>query len=133
MKLLLDTHVWVWSQESPERLGPKTTSLVQSPSNIILVSTISTLELAQLLYKSRISMRGDILTWVRRALDNLGAETVEITHQIAILAYGLSGKLHPDPADRILIASASVHDAHLLTADERILEYPHVKTINALR
>ncbi len=133
MRILLDTHVWIWTQETPERLGAKTASLIQDTANTLLVSTVSTLELAQLLHRGRISMQGDLQTWVRRSLDNLGAETVEITHQIAILAYGLAGKMHPDPADRVLIASASIHNAHLLTADERILAYPHVKAANALR
>ncbi len=54
-----------------------------------------------------------------------------MTHEIAAEAYALPPGFHKDPADRILVAAARCHQLTLLTADERILQYPHVRTIHA--
>lgn len=65
------------------------------------------------------------------SLRTLLADTVPLTHEIAIAAYGLPGEFHRDPADRMLVATAVVHDLTLVTADERILAYPHALSLDA--
>lgn len=52
---------------------------------------------------------------------------------IASEAYELPVAFHKDPVDRVLVATARIHDLVLLTADDLILRYPHVKTLSALR
>ncbi len=57
--------------------------------------------------------------------------TLEVSHEIAAAAYSLPSGLHKDPADRILVATARLHDLTLLTADERILDYGDIRTLDA--
>jgi PIN domain nuclease of toxin-antitoxin system len=132
MKILLDTHVWIWSQEKPEKLGPATRDAVGDESNGLVVSSVSSLEMARLVWGGRLSLAGRLQTWIDSALDALLADTIPLTHEIALAAYDLPGEFHRDPVDRMLVATARVHDLTLATADERILAYPHVLSLNAL-
>ena len=58
-----------------------------------------------------------------------GMQLLEFTPQIAIESTKLPGNFHRDPADQIIVATARVYDISLLTADSRILQYPHVRTL----
>lgn len=131
MSLLLDTHVWIWSQEAPEKLGARTTRLVTDREKALYVSTISTLEIGRLLTAGVIELSEPLVSWVSETLKALECGTMEISHQIAIAAYSLPGSFHKDPADRLLIATARIYDLTLVTMDERILQYPHVKSQDA--
>ena len=133
MSLLLDTHVWIWSQEQPDRLGPEATHLLTDPQVPLYVSTVSTLEIARLVATGAIELTGTLISWVTATLDSLGCKTVEISHAIAAEAYALAPGFHKDPADRLLAATARLEHLTLLTADERILDYPHVATLDARR
>lgn len=133
MNFLLDTHVWIWSQELPEALGKKTRRALVDGENIICLSTISTLEIARLVDLGTIELSGTLASWVQESSDALRARTIELSHEIAIKAYSLTVPFHKDPADRVLVATAALHDLTLLTADDRILSYPHVHTSDARR
>lgn len=126
LNFLLDTHVWVWTQESPETLGPGTRSALAAEENSLFVSPVSSLELAQLARAGRLTLAGRLETWISESLQGLIADTVSLSHEIAVGAYDLPGEFHRDPADRILVATARVHDFTVVTADSRILTYPHV-------
>ncbi len=58
MKILLDTHVWIWSQESPERLGPTARSAVADEENALFVSPVSSLEMARLAWGGCLTLGG---------------------------------------------------------------------------
>ena len=133
MKILLDTHVWIWSQESPEQLGPDARSTVADESNALCISTVSSLEIARLVWGDRLTLAGRLEAWISESLNALLAETVPLTHEIAVAAYNLPGEFHRDPADRMLVATAIVHDLTVMTADERILAYPHRLSLDARR
>jgi PIN domain nuclease of toxin-antitoxin system len=133
VSLLLDTHVWIWSQERPDRLGPEATRLLTDPQVALYVSTVSTLEIARLVATGAIELTGALTSWVTATLDSLGCKTVEISHAIAAEAYALPPGFHKDPADRLLAATARLEHLTLLTADGRILDYPHVETLDAQR
>ena len=133
MKILLDTHVWIWSQESPEELGNTARAALEDESNVLYVSPVSSLEIARLVEGGRITLAGRLQTWVAESVRALLAETLSLTHEIALTAYELPGAFHKDPADRMLVASAVVHDLTLMGADERILAYPHLLSMDARR
>jgi PIN domain nuclease of toxin-antitoxin system len=131
MKLLLDTHVLVWAESLPERLGPETRNLILDPANTLLVSPISTLELSRLISLSRIKLRKPLTDWLTEARKHLAFEDAFLSHHAAIDSYELPGDFHKDPADRMLVATARELSCPLVTADDLILNYPNVLTIDA--
>jgi PIN domain nuclease of toxin-antitoxin system len=133
VKLLLDTHVWVWSQEDPDRLGPQTRRLLVAAEHENHVCTVSTLELARLAATGALSVSIALREWVERALRAIQARTVQVSHEIALEAYALPEPFHKDPADRLLVAASRCHQLTLLTADERILTYHGVRSRDARR
>lgn len=133
MKVLLDTHVWIWSQEDPDRLGSQTKRLLLGAEHESYVCTVSTLELARLVATGSISVSIALREWVERALRATQARTVQVSHEIALEAYALPDPFHKDPADRLLVAAARCHELTVLTADERILGYRGVHSRDARR
>lgn len=133
MSLLLDTHVWIWSQELPEQIGPNAKQRLADASEPLYVATISTLEIARLLHLDLLALKGSLSQWVAESIEAMGCISIELSHAIAAAAYDLPGEFHKDPADRLLVATARVQDLTLLTADDRILGYPHVRSLDARR
>jgi len=72
------------------------------------------------------------MKWKDFSLAELGASTVPFTHEIAWETYNLPKTFHNDPADRVLVATARVEKLTLITADDLLLRYPHVKTLRAI-
>ncbi|MFM7519319.1 MAG: type II toxin-antitoxin system VapC family toxin [Planctomycetota bacterium] len=133
MSFLLDTHVWIWTQEQPDAIGVKTRGLLESTREELCVSAVSSLEIARLVAGGLLEVKGSLDRWVRAAIDSIEARSVGIDHPVAIEAYKLPGRFHKDPADRILVATARINDLTLVTADERILAYRAVRTLDARR
>ncbi len=133
MKYLLDTHVWIWSEESPERLGKHARHELTDVEQDRFVSTISTLEIARLTELGLLHLKHPLAEWRNRSMEDLDAVTMGLTHEIATEAYNLPGKFHKDPIDRVLVATARIERLTLITADDLILRYPHVKTLCADR
>ena len=131
MRYLLDTHIWIWSQESPEQLSAKTRRELADLNQERFVSPISTLEIARLIRLGLLRLKHTFLEWKELSLAELAASTISFTHEIAWEAYNLPGTFHNDPADRILVATARIEKLILVTADDLILRYPHVKTLRA--
>jgi PIN domain nuclease of toxin-antitoxin system len=125
VRLLLDTHIWIWILEDSGRLGRQTRQLVNDPKNEVWLSPISTWEVLTLNDKGRIELRGDLREWLARATG--GTKEAPLTHEIALAARKL--EMHQDPADRMLAATAQVLDISLVTADERLLGLANVRTI----
>ncbi len=131
MKLLLDTHVWIWSQEAVERLGRRAKAVLTDLGKPNCVSAISTLEIARLTARGLLRFQQTFPVWQADSLQELQGATLDVTHEIAWEAYNLPGSFHNDPADRVLVATARMMDLTLVTADELILRYPHVKSFDA--
>lgn len=131
MRYLLDTHVWFWMDEQVENIGARCLALLENPEITLLVASVSTLEVGQLLHSGKLFLRSTLEAWVRRSLQELQLTTLDMNHGIAARAYSLPGDFHKDPADRILVSTAIEHGLTLITADSRILRYPHVRSMNA--
>jgi PIN domain nuclease of toxin-antitoxin system len=135
--LLLDTHIWIWYVEGDvdqfgRRIEPPIEAAVQRGD--VLVSAISVWEVAQLEATRRIDLSVDVRAWVASALTFPGVKLKGLAPSIAIESTRLPGELHRDPADRILIATARLLGAALVTRDERILDYAkkgHVRVLDA--
>lgn len=133
MSLLLDTHVWIWTQEQPDAIGSGSRTLLETTTDELCVSAVSSLEIARLVAGGLLELRGSLDRWVRSAIDSIEARSIDVDHRVAIEAYKLPGRFHKDPADRLLVATARLHDLTLVTADERILAYRSVRTLDARR
>lgn len=131
MTLLLDTHVWIWAQEKPEQLGARTRAAVESLNNGLFVSAVAALEIARLVFLRRLHLDEPASRWINDSIRALAAHTIDVTARIAAEAYELPGSFHKDPADRLIVATARLHDLTLVTADESILRYRYVKTFRA--
>jgi len=128
MTLLLDTHVWLWAVEAPEKLGRRTKALLVRAGNDRFVSAISALEIARLCLDERVILSISPKMWMEDSARDLRLQQVDVGFAIALEAYSLPDPFHRDPADRVLVATARTYQATLLTADERILAYRHVRT-----
>lgn len=129
--IVLDTHVWLWWLNNPEDLSPAARSRIEQSmkSRSVHVSTISTWEVAMLVAKGWLRLSMDVNDWVVKTEALPFLHFVPVTNQIALKSVSLPGDIHPDPADRIIIATAMVHGGTLITRDEKILNYPHVETL----
>jgi len=125
LRLLLDTHIWLWTLSDPKRLGRRVLQQLKDEANELWLSPISTYEALTLHYKGRFEIDGNLTEWLARA--TAGTREAPLTHEIALLARQLS--LHQDPADRILAATAEVLDLTLVTADERLLGLGTIRTL----
>lgn len=125
MNLLLDTHIWLWSQLEPERLGSQVRRALQNPDNERWLSPISVWEAAVLHRKGRLVISGDVDDWFASSL--IGLCEAPVTNEIALTAEKLA--LHPDPADRFLAATAKILHLTLVTADQRLLGLGDIATL----
>ena len=124
--LLLDTHCWIWEQFGhTDRFSSLGRRLLEraAQNDALRVSVISVWEIGLLESKGRLSLKMPCSEWINQALATPGLSLEPFTPEIAIESSRLPGEIHADPADRILIATARITGAHLLTADEKLLRY----------
>ena len=126
MKLLLDTHIWLWSLQDPTRLGKRVLHELKSPENELWLSPISTWEALTLNAKKRIQLPADLAQWVAQATAPL--REAPLTHEIA-LAARLLALPHSGPADRFLAATAQLLRLTLVTADANLLGLGEISTL----
>ena len=134
-RLLLDTHCWIWAQLGlTQRLSRAAISAIRDAESqgALLVSVISIWEVAMLEKRGRVALPRNIRSWAEEALRQPGVSIAPLTPEIAIESVHLPGNLHADFADRILIASARVLGATLLTKDERLIQYSRQRHVKAL-
>jgi PIN domain nuclease of toxin-antitoxin system len=130
VKLLLDTHVFLWLQTAPERLGPQL-RLVQDAATGLLVSAASSWEIAIKYRLGRLPLPEPPEHYVPSRLRAVGAEPLAIEHAHALAVSSLP-PLHRDPFDRLLIAQARHLGIPIMTADQQITRYP-VEVIDLMR
>ena len=121
MKLLLDTHIWVWSLGERDRIRGRARDALESAENERWLSPISVWEAIHLLEKGRISFVRDASSMIREAIRLSRVQEAALTHEIAMESRRLP-RFHGDPADRFLVATARVMKLTLITADRKILE-----------
>ena len=126
MRLLLDTHIWLWSLREPDRLGRSTRRELSNPANELWLSPISTWEALILHEKGRVRLDGDLDLWVADATARF--RMAPLTHEIVSASRHLSLP-HRDPADRFLAATAKVLDLTLVTADANLLGLGDIATL----
>lgn len=126
MRLLLDTHIWLWSLQDRERLGKGVLREIANTDNEIWLSPVSIWEVLTLQAKGRVRLGRDLAVWVADATAPF--REAPLTHQIAFAARQLPLD-RKDPADRFLAATARVVGLTLVTADVTLLGLGDIATL----
>ena len=120
MRLLLDTHIWIWSLIEPSRLTTRVARTLEANDTELWLSPISLWELRILVEKGRIELPGSLEAWVDDALLAAPMREAALTRAV-VRALGSIKTPHRDPADRFLAATAAALDLQLVTGDEQLL------------
>jgi PIN domain nuclease of toxin-antitoxin system len=120
VKLLLDTHIFIWSLRDPARLSRRVAAALGEAANEKWLSPISIWETLLLAERGRLALKPDPIAWVRNQIDRLPLLQAPIIHEVAIESRVIDLP-HDDPADRFLTATARVYELTLVTADDRLL------------
>lgn len=131
--ILLDTHVLVWLDQDNPKLGPKCRTAIDDAlaEDDLAVSAISFWEVAMLVAKRRLAIAMALNQW-RRDLIAGGIRELPLDGRVGLLAADL--ELHRDPADRFVAATATINEAILATADQRLLTWQaNVERLDATR
>ena len=126
MRLLLDTHLWIWSQVAPDELSARVRRALENKANEVWLSPVSIWELVLLVEKRRMALGGDVAEWIRKAAAPL--KEAPLTAEI-VLETARFRLPHPDPADRFLVATARYLGLTLVTSDARLLASKAVPTL----
>jgi PIN domain nuclease of toxin-antitoxin system len=123
MKLLLDTHIFIWWADQPERLSPAALSALEDEANELLLSTASVWEMQIKIQLSKLKLSLPLKELVKnqQETNDLTVSPVALTHVLALDALPFH---HKDPVDRLLIAQSIVEELTIVTADSQFSAYP---------
>jgi len=122
VRLLLDTHVWLWWLTNPDRLSRPADAALRSPDNRLHLSPASTWELVVKSATGRLEIEGSVGALLEEAIIASGVQPLPIEHSHALQLAQLPPH-HRDPFDRMLIAQAQVDRLVLVSADRRLADY----------
>lgn len=122
MRFLIDTHCWLWAVRTPDRLSPKAIGMIESAENKIVLSVISTLEIAikVSIGKLHLPEPADDFVYSQMAALSMTSLPLYLSHSLRVAELPHH---HRDPFDRLLVAQAQIEHMPFMTADEAITEY----------
>jgi PIN domain nuclease of toxin-antitoxin system len=123
--LLLDTHVWIWFMLANAELAVSERNAINraAASGQLRIAAISVWEAALLASRGRVVLGRPLTQWITAAVSAPGLTIEPLLPQVAVEACSLPEAFHRDPADRLIVATARVTNATLMTRDQRILDY----------
>ncbi len=122
MRILLDTHCWLWLQTKPQRLSQQARTLLQDPGNQIFLSAVSSWEIAIKYALGKLPLPLPPVEYVLSRMETSGTSPLPIQHSHALHAGSLPLH-HADPFDRLLIAQAQLEELEILTVDRQFEAY----------
>jgi PIN domain nuclease of toxin-antitoxin system len=128
--IVLDTHTLIWWVSDDKRLVKAARSAIDKSiagGDDVLVSAISAWEIGMLVRRGRLALAMPLNEWLLTVRNIEGISIIPITAEVAVRSVNLPGEFHQDPADRMIVALARERNALLVTADEKIHRYPHVR------
>jgi PIN domain nuclease of toxin-antitoxin system len=129
MRVLLDTCAIIWAVSMSKKLSKKARSVIEDPEAEIFYSPMSCAEVAWGVQRKRIVIDRHWKLWFRHYVELNGWQCVPIDLDIVEEAYSLPEPFHSDPVDRLIVATARLQGLQVMTADQKILLYPHVQTV----
>jgi PIN domain nuclease of toxin-antitoxin system len=130
--IVLDTHTLVWwvnGEAEALSIGARKAIEAELEGGRILVSSISAWELAMLVARGRLALSMDVSEWLAVIGQIDSVSFVPVDNELAIRSAQLPGEFHKDPADRLIVATARRHAVPVITADAKIRDYPHVRSL----
>lgn len=133
--ILLDTHTWIWLAGGSKEISQTVCAQIEKAAKTseVLIASISVWELAMLERKGRVVLSKPVWDWVHEALLAPGIRLVPLSAEIALASCFLPGRIHDDPADRFIIATAREQNALIASRDRRIIEYGQQGYIDILK
>lgn len=128
MRLLLDTHIWLWSALQPDRISRRVARALSDQDNELWLSPISVWELSFLHRKGRAKTPHDLRTWVTNSMEELKLTEAPLTIEVAMAVSELDFP-HGDPADHFLAATAKVFGLTLVTSDQHLMRLPGIEVL----
>lgn len=128
-RLLMDTHTWVWWVSGSRELSKIAKLAIDQSLNdeTLYVSSISVWEVAMLVQRGRLALATDLGKWLAQNYSLTGLHFVSVDNRIALESVMLN--LHPDPADRMIVATTAALSATLVTKDKRLQAQTDVPTL----
>ncbi len=129
--IVLDTHTLVWWVNGDAMLSKKAKAAIdgERDGGQIIVSAISAWEIAMLVEREKLVLSMDVESWLATVLEIDGLRFWPVDVEISTKSVRLPGDFHKDPADRMIVATARKLSVALVTKDDKIRDYAHVKTI----
>jgi PIN domain nuclease of toxin-antitoxin system len=128
MKLLLDTHIWIWTVDRPEKLGREVRRQINNPKNELYLSPLSIWEACHAERLRRLRTPHGFSAWLDKALVRSILREAPLSFAVAAQAAAIELP-QSDLGDVFLAATAKVHDLTLVTADEQLLACSWLKTL----
>ena len=129
--ITLDTHTLIWWINGDKSLSPAASKSIEKAvkKSSVCISAISAWEIAMLVKAERLIIAMPLAEWIEKIEKLPFVSFIPVSNEIAIDSVNLPGEFHKDPADRIITATARSLNSVLVTSDNKILNYPHVKTL----
>jgi PIN domain nuclease of toxin-antitoxin system len=123
MKYLLDTVAFLWSVDAQDRLSPRTREILEDPGAELFLSPVVSWEIVIKVVRGRLTLARSVSETLNLAFTRFAMQAQPITHahSLAMLELPL---IHTDPFDRMLVAQARCENQVLVTADEKLKQYP---------
>jgi len=128
MKLLLDTHIWIWAIDRPEKLSRNVRRQIENPANELYLSPVSVWEAYHLHQRRRLRIKQDFAGWVTDVLKQVPVQEAPLNFSVALETSRIQLP-EPDLGDLFLAATALVFDLTLVTADDQLLECKWLKVL----
>lgn len=129
--IVLDTHTLVWWVHGDGTLSRKAKAAItrELDGGRIVISAISAWEVAMLVEREKLVLSMDVGSWLATVAEIDAVRFMPVDIEVAVKSVELPGEFHKDPADRMIVATARKLAVPLVTKDEKIRAYAHVKTI----
>src|SRR5436190_7328003 len=131
MLILLDTHAWLWWVTHDKRLSSAARRAIASAQTrkTLWLSLVSVWEIAKKVEKQQLVLDRPLEAWLDLAANQPGLQVAELSRAVLVESCRLPAGFSGDPADQLIVATAREREATLVTKDDRILEYAHVRTL----
>lgn len=128
MRVLLDTHCWLWMQVSPDRLSAEARSLASDPGTDLYLSAASSWEIAVKWQLGKLPLPESPRLYVPSRMERQGVLGLPVQHHHCLAVAELPAH-HRDPFDRVLLAQAQIEGLAFMTADEALRAYERVEFV----